>query len=210
MSYPVNLLTDSSKPANETHRLSVIRFKTMKDKPAKSPNKCVSIPRLKINVSPDILNASLNAAFLEMQDEVIRSLIVDNNATTINDDDISFTAIQQFQLEKSTSQRLSGESVKAWFDTCMSENLTLALSNAMQLPSEPSEEQLSKLQAAVSQHEQLIISLASPRSNYNKTLAAQLLKAIAVSDDDGLIRGKLQTKLNSFLEDKSLTLSINL
>lgn len=207
--YNVNLLTDNSKPDNAFHRLSVIRFKTKKGEENKQPNKCVSIPRVVLDITPSVLNSALTASFHEMQDEVIRSLINDGE-TTISEEAISYNSIAAFQEEKATSQRLSGENVKAFFEACMKENLTLALSNALKLTDNPTGEELAKLEAAVSQHEQLIISLASPRASYNKTLAGQLQRAIAVADDDGVIKGKLEAKLASFLEDKSVTLALNL
>lgn len=208
--YNVSLLTDNSKPDNASHRLSVIRFKTKKGEENKSPNKCVSIPRIILDITPSILNNALTTAFHEMQDEVIRSAIVDDKATTITEEMISYETVASYMEEKATSQRLSGENVKAWFEACMKEPLTLALANALKLGDNATPDELAKLEAAVTQHETLIISLASPRSNYNKVLAGQLQRAIATADNDGVIKPKLEAKLASFMEDKSVTLALNL
>jgi hypothetical protein len=219
--YAVMLHTDSSKPETTDQRLSVIRWKTPskeKNNPSykKPASRCVSIPKTTISAIPEILSASLQLAFEDMQDEVIRDHVekevsAGHENITITDDMFSPDAVAAYQTAKAVSGRLSGDSLTAWFDEYLDEPLSLALANVMSIPSEnPTAEQLSSLTKAVEQHKTIIVSLASPRAALNEKIATQLKKAVTIANDDGRIKQQLLTKLDTFLQPKEFTLAINL
>lgn len=219
MTYLLNIKTDSSAAANTTHRLCVLDFKTPSDKKAdsnyrKPASRCVSIPKLLLEVTPSILQDALTSAFEEMQDQLIRSIFTTaleaskdgNPIVTILDADISPAAVATYCAEKAISGKLSAEKIGAWFDAYLANDLELALANAMSLPDEPSEEQQKKLTAAISQHKQMLCKLAGPVQLPEK-LATQLTKAVnCMSAPQDKIAKQLLSKLAPKQQDEMLAM----
>lgn len=218
-SFPVRIFTDSCRPDHGYHRLVVIRWKETKSEDGKTkiaakPARCVSVPRVSIMSEPAILTVPLQAAFEDMQDSAIRELIEEALANNdqnpvISPDSITPDAISAFYQRQAASGRLSTDGLKTWFDASLYEALTLALGNAMQLPEEPTEEQLAALEVAVQQHKKAIVALASPRASLAPKIAEQLKKAIALANDDET-KPKLIMKLEAFLKPQEFTLGFNL
>lgn len=212
------VLTDSVKPA-EGHRLSTVMYKTPKDKKndasyVRPTNMCISVPRIKVSVTPACLQDALQAAFEELQDSVLRSIYEKaredgKKVVTVADAAIDFQACAEFAAANAVNGKLSKETLMKWFDENLAENLTVALANALKLPDEPSEAEAAKLDAAVKQHKLLIVDLASPRANMPEHIAKSLLKAVDLAEDDK-VKASLKNKLDVFIKPKEVTLNIGL
>ena len=212
------VLTDSVKPA-ENHRLSLIMYKTPKDKKndatyVRPNNMAVSVPRIKVSVTPACLQDALQACFEDLQDSLIRKLYEDareagKSVVSLSDAQIDFQACADFSAANAVNGKLSKDLLNKWFDESLAETLTVALANALKLPDEPSEAEAAKLEAAVLQHKKLIVELASPRANMPESVAKSLQKAVALAEDDK-VKHSLQSKLNVFLQPKEVTLNIGL
>jgi hypothetical protein len=221
-SYQVFYYTDTSKPDNSDHRLSIVSYKQT-DKMTKvgkkaPPAMAVSIPKPTIlTIKPECLQKALEACYMDLQDIVIRSLIETQRDVQklslkdmhIKSTDISPSGIANYQSENSTSGHLSKQGVINWFKLNLEDNFTLALSNSMNYPDEPSNEQLELLTKAVNQHCELLSQLASPRTAFNERISSQLLKAVKLAAPDNTTQ-KLIDKLNSFLAPKEITIEMGL
>ena len=219
--YLVTVKIDSSAPANATHRLCVLDFKTPSDKKddreyKKPASRCVSVPIISLEVVPEILKDALQDAFADMQDALIRTKFMaalesskdGNPSVTILDSDISPAAVASYAAEKAISGKLSGEKIGAWFDAALADPLMLALANAMQYSDEVTPEQQAKLDAAIKQHRTYLAKLAGP-AQLPPTLTKQLLQAVKLADDDKIKR-QLQSKLETFLAPKEESIMLAL
>jgi hypothetical protein len=224
--FPVRIYTDNSKPEAPNHRLVVIDFKTPKDKKddatyKKPVSRCVSIPTVTITVQPDIISAALNAAYCDLQDAKIRSIIVEHitkGETTpegkmlplsISMDEITIEAIAAYFASSSASAKLSTKLLETWFDNSLAAELEVALITALKFPDEPTADQQGKLDAAVKQHKQLIVKLASPTASLPEAIAKQLKRAVALAEPDQIQR-KLVSKLDAMLAPREEVLSLGL
>lgn len=206
--YPVKLYTDSSKPENDGHRLTVIRWKERKDDASykKPAPRCVSHPRVAIIVEPSILASALQSAFETMQDDVIRAEIMrqmgDAESTTnvitlaISADAITMEAVAAYAAQQAVGNRLSKDLLESWFDGNLADNLYLRLADKLGIVGTPTEQQGNLLTSNVATAKKLVTSLASPRSMYPENIVAQLEKAISLAEDDGKIKSQLLAKLS--------------
>lgn len=222
--YPAFLLLDSSVPHSASDRLSLVKWKETTKAPKLHANVAVSVPKIILDLGSHpttaLLTLHLQAAFEAMQDQVIRSLI----ETQIREErktvpnlhvvpaDITPAAVSAFLSAETISSRLKGENIETWFDTCVSDNLTLAIANKLSLPDEPSQEEREKLLATVTQHKTLLAKLAGPATSYQPKLAKQLLAALSLPEVTDLcdsdpaskrIHSYLSTRLTTFLTPKT-------
>lgn len=208
-----------SSKALDGQRLSIITFKTPKDKKddanyKKPENRCVSIPILSVKVTvsgdhPDCMQSPMQALFEELQDSVIRSHVVaaiedDAKIITVSDDQISFAACAAWAAENAISGKLTKDVINGWFEANMSEPLEVALANAMGLPSEGiSAAQVEKLNAAVKQHKLLFADCAATRPAIAPPVAKSLLSALKLTEDDRVVLS-LRDKLKKIAEPKAV------
>lgn len=222
--HAVGIYTDKSAPAVTTDRISVVSWKMPKDAPTdykKPVARFVSIPKMQITVQPNVIAKAMQAAFEDLQDEVIRNIIenaldagLQNNdgslkAINVSDDQISLTACAAYFDSKAVSGKLSKKLLEEWFDSDLASQLEIALIAALKMPDTPSAEQQAKLDAAVAQHKTLIVSLASPRASMNEKLAKQLQRAVKLAEESKT-KASLDAKLLAFLQPKEVTLDIGL
>lgn len=232
--FPVQLYTDSIKAA-VNQRLAIITFKDMpvkddkgnkildeKGEPkmkGKHANRCVSIPIIPAAAGcVDILRDVFTDKFQDLQDSVIKSIIMEalNAGTTgadgkvrtitISEEQISMEACAKFHAATSTG-KLSKEVLTKWFDSDLADTLTLKLSEQMQLPAEPSKEQLSALEAGVAEFKGLYATMAAPKIHFADTIAKQLRYGLKLATDSR-IKTTLAEKLATMLQSKAVALSI--
>lgn len=221
----VEILTDNSK-ALDGQRLSRITFKTPTDKKDDASYKrpvarCVSVPVVTLMIQPDCIAAALQAAYEELQDAVIRDIIVNDlqygpagsdgklRAISIHDDQISYEAIAAYSARVSVSGKLSKEVLNNWFDSDLKDQLTLALAAVLQLPDEPSAPEQQRLNAAVDQHRNMISALASPKSSLPENICKQLKKAVSLAEDSK-VKSSIINKLETFMKPAEIVLAIGL
>lgn len=201
-----------SEQALTGQRLVTVTFKTPKDAPAnfvKPANVCISIPVIAVQVNPVELQAAMQESLEGLQDALIRNMYVQSldakkPLTQLTDAAIGYAAIKAFAEEEAISKRLTKDSIAAFFDSAISGDLMLALANAMKLPNEMSKEQSAKLDAAVNQYRELVVSLASPRASIAPKIAEQMEKAIVLAPEGDRMRGLLLNKLETFKQSREV------
>lgn len=214
--YVVGIHTDSTKPTNESHRLSVIAFKTPSDKKNDATYKrpvtrSVSVPQITLTIQPDVIRDALQAAYYDLQDQVIREIVVSSldagmqaadgtlKKIVIDSNQISLEACAAFYARKSIGTKLSKDMLASWFDSDLATQLELALISALKLPEQPAPEEQAKLDAAVKQHRNLIVSLAAPTASLPDHITKQLQRAVNLADDSP-VKTTLSDKLHRFLK----------
>lgn len=224
--YNVTIHTDASAALDANHRLSIIRFKTPTDKKddktySRPVARCVSVPHVVLMIQPDSIKAALTACYEELQDAVIREIIVQAleagptdstgklRVITVSDEQLSYEAVAAYSARVAVSGKLSAKVLQDWFDTDLKDNLTVALAAVLKLPDEPTSDQLAKLEAAVMQHRSMIASLASPKAQMPEKLTKQLNRAVMLAEQSK-IRDSITAKLAAFLQPKEVALSLGL
>lgn len=89
---------------------------------------CVSIPPIPAEVTADSRFVPYFVEYLEsVQDKVIKGLYEarKGNLDRVSDSDISPDAMLAYLTAESAGQRISGESIGAWFDSYVRDNLTV-------------------------------------------------------------------------------------
>jgi hypothetical protein len=208
VAYSVQLLTDSSKEQDATHRLVKITYKATKERKNPPPNKCVSIPAISLTVEPEVLNDAMTLAYQELQDEMIRAAIEDG-AENIYSDQLTPESVAAYSAAKNAPGRLSKDMLEAWYSSDLEEKLIGALACVLKIGENPSKEELAKLNGATEQHKKLIVALASPRAALPANVATNLRKAVMLADGSK-VRDSLISKLDAFLQPAAVTLEINL
>lgn len=204
----------------EGQRLSIITFKTPKErkddpKYKKPENRCVSVPKLVVKTTvtgknPSILDSAMQALFEDLQDAVIRKLVVeavddDAKVITVSDDQIGFAACAAYAAENAISGKLTKEAISTWFDADLQEKLEVALANAMSIPDkDATEDQIAKLNAAVKQHKDFFAGCAATRPDIPPKIAKSLLSALKLAEEDR-ISLSLKEKLQKLANPKDTT-----
>lgn len=194
-------------------RLSVISFKTPSDKKDdpdyKRPEaRCVSIPKLEISVTPQVLKDALQDAVEDLQDACIRKIVVDalaegKNVITIMDAQINFESLAEFAKLEAANGKLNKDIIALWFDEDVGDQLTLALAAAMKLPEIPSTEEEKKLATAVTNYRNLFQSMAAPKAGLSPKIALQMQKALGVAvNREHRVFKALDAKIKNNLEQK--------
>lgn len=216
--YTVELYTGKNKPGTN-ERLSITTFKaqgkfTDKESPEYDPNykkpdaRCVSIPQLSIKVIPELLQEAIQMAFEDIQDALVRKIIVDaleegKNVISIHKDQVNFEAVAKFAADNAASGKLTKDGIETWFDDELADPLTLKLANAMQIPNDATKEQQQKLANAVTSYKGVFLSLAAPKAGLSPKIAAQLKKVLEVCENKETRMFKtLAGKVEAHLEQK--------
>lgn len=209
----LSIFTDNSKPQSTLDRLAVIRWKVTKEVTKPHPAVCVSLKKPTIIVEPKCLQASLETAFCDLQDKLLRSIIEGNKdkLQSIPETSLSIDAVSAFAEQENESKRLSGDTIKAWFDQYISDSLMLTLMSKQGLEQgNATETQLSQIAANVNSARDMVASLASPRSMYPETTIHQLQKVISLASEETDLATTLNSKLTTMLQPKAVTLAFNL
>jgi hypothetical protein len=207
-----------NKP-KDGHRLSVITFKTPGAKvdpksPDYDPNykrpeaRCISVPKLEMSCTPQILKDALQQALEDLQDAKIRQLVVaeleqGKNVITILDVQIGFEALAEFAALEAANGKLNKDAIDEWFEADVANQLTLALANAMKLPDNPAPEQEKTLAAAVTMYKDVFKTLAAPKAGLSPAIAKQMKKALEHAENkESRVFKALQAKVVQHLEAK--------
>lgn len=210
--YPVRFHTDGATTVLPGTRLAVIRWKATTHPTTKvvTPARkavCVDVPKTVLTIQPAILATALEAAFIDLQDEWLRSEI--EAAYEAGREAVFFTA-SQFELStlttylttKAASAKLSGETIKAWFTA----NLRDTLEEKFAAIPDVTDEQVAK---AVADYGATFPKLASPAWNPPPKLANQLLEATKQAKPDR-VTTQLLTRLTTLLTPKTESLELSL
>lgn len=200
-------LTDSCESRlPEAHRLCEIGWRLTEKQEAsgmkKKPSVCIAIPKIELNLtSPSELADTVQDCFEKMQDAIIakwlKALIAANTAYNYLGTKLPLAytlpyGIAEIYETTEAKGKLSADSVKLWFDNCLSEQIATLF-----LTKNP-EADLPEVAAKVERYKAAIASLTSSKTVLQKAQAEMLQRAVNEAID-GRIKLTLSAKLNSFI-----------
>ncbi len=175
------------------------RFVTLKaNKDVGRAAKGVEVPALdvaavivRINEEPQ-LQSMVTGLLENFQTKLIQASIA-NGVSTIYQHDISIDALLvAFELEGLSEGRISKDKIAAWFDTSISEALTVKLADKLGISNTPTEQETAKLASLLDVY----------RGNFGKLAAREVmledsdkskLQAVLAFADDGAMKQKLDS-----------------
>ena len=207
--YSVELYTaSSSAPAD--YRLVVLSWKTPQAEVGnasykKPPAVCIAVPRISLSVTPSFLQPALLEAFEDMQDSYFRASVSEKAigqriGILFSEADCGPQAIASWMARTGGSgNRLSKEVIEDWFNNQLADTLTLALASRMALSEAPSDEEVKRLETAISQRRLLMTKIAGPGKPFADKVATQLLDAAELAPESRT-KNQVVAKLRSYLE----------
>jgi hypothetical protein len=166
-----------SKPF-DSQRLCKVVYKTTKSG-EKKQSVCVSIPAI-TEISEEFIDAAvpyIRAMMESAQDAIVRSLH-EEGKTEVMDSDIEESEILKYLEAEAKGERLSKESVSAWFVDTMQDALTVALADRLGLSDTPTEQQTKELDAAITVYREKFASLSGAKTSYDERLPLSYLKRL--------------------------------
>jgi hypothetical protein len=222
--YDVVVYNGKQQPRESNQRLAVFTFKTDKGKSEKelegkpNPNydpsykrpdaRCVSVPKLTLSVTPQILSDALSAALEDLQDAVMRTIVVaaideGKNVITLMDSQINFEAIAEYAKQQAAGGKINKELIDAWFDEDLADQLTLALASAMKIPegSNPTAEQEKRIADGVNNYKEVFKLFSAPKAGVSPKIATQMHKALEkATNKEHRVYKSLALKLAAHME----------
>jgi len=115
-------------------RLSHISYKSSKRQKAKFENHCVSVP---VFETADIISAVSRGFFVSgirefienSQKDLIKALFEASSGllSSVSDEEISLESVEKFLLAKNSDSAFGKDTISAWFDSHVKDNLTVIL-----------------------------------------------------------------------------------
>lgn len=130
--HSVVLFAPGTKPMSG-QRLAKAWYKPSKNKPAKFPSVCVSVPHLQaeeITANISGLLPHIATMLEDAQDNILKKMYEQAKGKlpmSIGDEDISVPACIKFLDAQAEGDRLTKDSLTVWFQECVAENLTVYL-----------------------------------------------------------------------------------
>lgn len=163
-----------------------------KEEKVKPESKCVSVPVIAdsdIKGNIDILIPHIKSYLNSVQDSIIRNKFETNmNLANITDSDISISSIVQFleSTDSNDSARMTKESVRAWFDAEIADNLAIILADKLGVSSVPTDEESDRIMKTIAVFGEKISSLSSGKTTFDVKTARSIKNAIEIveSEDD--------------------------
>jgi len=214
------IVYNGKQKALTDQRLSVIGFKTPSgkvdpthadyDANYKRPDaRCVSIPRITISCVPQVVQDAMLAALEDLQDSVIRKIVVaaideGKNVITIMDAQINHEAIAEFAKLEAANGKLNKELIEDFFDENLGDKLTLALADAMKYDSSrPDAAKEKQIADAVTNYKNVFKTLAAPKAGMSPKIAFQMQKALVLCENkEDRVYKALSAKITAHLEQK--------
>lgn len=191
----VKFVAGESKPFSG-QRLAKVGYKNTAKQRAKYASICVSVPA----VSPADISQYLPELTLyiqdmigDMQNQVIRSIYESSGGlrSTINDAEINIPACIAYM----TAQRgLSAESISAFFDSAINENLTVAFAEKLGF-SEMNEQQLRTIGQHVKAHKDIMMSIAKDGTILNVQHIKAMRKCLELAESDSPLVAIIESRL---------------
>lgn len=178
---------DSKKSAAfDGQRLCKVTFKTTANVIAPMHNKCVSIPpvdTLALVARVQDFMPHLLAVVEQAQDDIVRAKLLEAGGDVeMQDSELSMDAVLLQLAEAAKGNRLSKDSISAWFDAQAADMLTVAISDKLGISDAPSEAEAKKVAAIVADYSTKLQSLAGSKTTYSPEVATKLQRALEVAE----------------------------
>jgi hypothetical protein len=190
-------------------RLASFNWKTSTDKDSlwfglKRASKAVSVPVIAdevITSNLPLLIPHVRSYLAGVQDKIIRAAMETNdNLLHITNESIGIAAILEYLEDSDESGRLTKESVAAWFDASIADNLMVALGEKMGAGEEPTAAQSKQCEALVSQFKAKIAALAGGKTSYPQKLAMSLQKVVNLAPSDDVLAVRFSNRLQKMID----------
>lgn len=172
-------------------RLAKIRYKTTEKQSAKYPSVCASVPFI---AESDILEniprlvSHIRNILESAQDGCIRSIYEarDGVLTAVDDSDISIDACIKYLEAEAAGSRMTKEFIESWFDSSVSEYLTVLLAEKLKYENIESltPEQIATIGNHSKGYKDLYSMLAGGKTILQENQINSLLKVIELIDAD--------------------------
>jgi hypothetical protein len=189
-------------------RLSKVTYKTVTDKSSelygiKRPSKCVSLPLIAKN--DVVANITALAPYVveylhSVQDKIIRER-VDAGAAHITTEEVSISAICEWLDTNNESGRLTKESVAAWFNENVAENLAVTLAEKLGVSSTPTDAESNKILAVVDVFKGKISSLAGGKTAYEPKVCTSLINALSLAPAGDVLATRFTARLEKMIAE---------
>lgn len=184
-------------------RLARVGYKKTKDNPNPLPSVCASIPFLPVPTSEQItaLLPHIGRMLEDAQDGIFRSLYEASGGTlgNLEDADITIDACISYLNAQATGGKLSGDAIKAWFDSVLAEDLTALVATKLRF-AEITAENLPTIRKHVNAYRDLLASLAGYKGTMQEKQRNGLLVALELAPSGDPMAQKLIAKIHSMSE----------
>lgn len=188
--------------AAEGQRLARIGYKATKDNPNPRKSICVSLPFVRVSdqlVAPQF-RGMVVACLESAQDGIIRQLY-ENGAKSVHDEQISVDACIAWIDAENAGGRITAEAIGTWFDSRLSDVLSVAFADKLGISDTPNAEEEAKIGAIVAEYRKKFASLSGSKTLYSVEIVHKLQKALELADsDESDLFDRLQTRLAKMLE----------
>jgi hypothetical protein len=204
----VPFVAGTSKPLAE-QRLARAGFKlTEKMKAAGKtalPSVCASVPFIDaaaVQIFYNDLLPHIGAMLEKTQDEILRSKYESSGgqATDITDEELSIPACLAFLNAESAGSRLSVESIGAWFDSSLTDNLTVLIADKLGFDLSTPEQELT-VSKHVRNHRDVLCMLAGKNVILAPRQSAAIANMLELAEEDATHQ-KLTAKLTALTAKK--------
>lgn len=170
-------------------RLSKVTWKTNTDKDSpyyniKRESKCVSLPVIgSTDIADNIVALTPHiASYLHgVQDKMVRELLeAGSNVVSVATSDVSVASIIEYLESSDESGRLTKDSVAAWFDSTVADNLAMLIGEKLGVSNVPTDSESAKVMEVVTAFKGKIAALAGGKTQYEPKVCKSLLNAIAL------------------------------
>lgn len=182
-------------------RLAKIIFKNTEKVKAPMPSKCVSVPFLTSEQVDEVIPA-IKAHIVSMlegaQNELIRAKLLEfGEGTEIADSDISLAACISYLDEAAKGNRLSKDSIAAWFAGNVAELLAVAIADKLGISDTPTAGEVEKLEKIISDYSAKFQALAGSKTMYSPDVAQKLVRALEVTGCNDPLAQQFTVKLQA-------------
>lgn len=180
-------------------RLAKVTYKVDKTTGIKPESVCVSIPGISTD---DVMNKfeefmpHVIALCERTQDLIIRNIHESKNVN-VSDDEITVAKILEFLNEESTGGRITKKDASDWFDSVLSDPLTLALASKLGVSEVPTKEQSDKITKLVEDFRNNISALTAGNVKYDPPVCEVMRKALAFAPAEDMMRVRFEKRLDN-------------
>lgn len=193
--------------ALEGQRLAKITYKTNKVTGKKDRESiCVSVPPIEslqgeIVTKIDAFMPYVLDYLVGVQDSIIKAKY-EANGKSIHTDEIGVAAMLDYLEEDSKGGRLTKEYIAAWFNSSVSDLLTVALADKLGVSDTPTEAEAKKLDQMVAVYREKFSSLAGGKTTFSAEVTDKLLKVLELTDTDSdLLAARFVKRLEKMKEE---------
>lgn len=169
------------------------------------PSVCASVPMLDtgaVSVMTAELMPHIVAMLEKTQDEILRAKYEASagQCTDITDEELSIPACIAFLNAESAGSRLSTESIGAWFDTALTDSLTVLIADKLGFDLSTAEQEAT-VAKHVKNHRDVLCILAGKNVILAPRQSAAITNMLELAEEDTM-HARLSAKLSSLMSKK--------